>query len=48
MFRIGLLEFGLTCALVALAVLIPVMITRGFNRLDRRLKNIESKLKKKG
>jgi hypothetical protein len=47
MFRIGILEFGLTCALVALAILIPLIVTRGYHRLNRRLKSIEGKLEKK-
>jgi hypothetical protein len=43
MFRIGLLEAGITCAIVALAMIIPVMI----GRLNKRLKDIENKLDKK-
>jgi hypothetical protein len=43
MFRIGLLEAGITCAIVALAIIIPLMI----GRLNTRLKDIENKLEKK-
>jgi len=47
MFRIGILELGLTCALIALAIVIPLIVTRGYARLNRRLKNLESNLTKK-
>jgi hypothetical protein len=43
MFRIGLFEAGITCAIVALAMIIPLMI----GRLNKRLKDIENKLEKK-
>lgn len=47
MFRIGVLELGLACALIALAIVIPLIVTRGYARLNRRLKNIENNLTKK-
>ncbi|MBI2332422.1 MAG: hypothetical protein HYU84_09750 [Chloroflexi bacterium] len=47
MFRIGVLELGLTCALVALAIVIPLIVTRGYARLNKRLKKIEDNLTKK-
>lgn len=47
MFRIGILELGLTCALIALAIVIPLIITRGYARLNRRLKGLEDRLSKK-
>ena len=47
MFRIGVLELGLTCALVALALVIPLIVTRGYARLNKRLKKIEDNLTKK-
>ena len=47
MFRIGLLETGVTCGIVALIVIIPLIVSRGYSRLNRRLKNIEDKLDKK-
>jgi hypothetical protein len=43
MFRIGLIEAGITCAVVALVLLIPLIISR----VNQRLKNIENKLDKK-
>jgi hypothetical protein len=47
MIRIGILEFGITCALVALAIVIPLLITRGYARLNKRMKNMEDLLDKK-
>ena len=47
MFRIGVLELGLTCALDALALVIPLIVTRGYARLNKRLKRIEDNLTKK-
>lgn len=43
MFRIGLIEAGLTCAVVTLILLVPLMIAR----INQRLKSIENKLDKK-
>ncbi len=47
MFRIGILEAAVTCALVGLAIIIPLIVTRGYARLNKRLKNIENKIEKK-
>ncbi len=47
MFRIGIIELGITCGLVALAIIIPLIITRGYARLSGRLKDIEDKIAKK-
>ena len=47
MFRVGILELGLTCALVSLAIFIPLIFTRGYARLNKRMKNLEDKLTKK-
>ncbi len=47
MFRIGLLESGITCTIVALIILVPLIIGRGYARIDKRLKKIENKLDKK-
>ena len=47
MFRIGILEAGLTCALVALAIVVPLIVVRGFTRLNKRLKDIENEVGKK-
>lgn len=43
MFRISVLETGITCAIVVLVMIIPIII----GRLNRRLKDIENKLNKK-
>jgi hypothetical protein len=43
MFRIGLIEAGITCAILALALIVPLIISR----VNQRLKNIENKLDKK-
>jgi hypothetical protein len=47
MFRIGLLEAAATCAVVVLAIIIPVVLARSHARLDKRLKNIENQREKK-
>lgn len=47
MFRIGVIELGITCGLIALAIVIPLIVTRGYARLNKRMKNIEEKLAKK-
>ena len=47
MFRIGVLELTLTCGLLFLVLIIPIMVARFYARLDRRLKNIENKIDKK-
>lgn len=47
MFRIGIYELGFTCILVSLAILIPLIVTRGYARLNRRLRDMEDKLSKK-
>ena len=47
MFRVGVLELGITCGLIALAIVIPLLITRGYARLNKRMKNIEEKFAKK-
>jgi hypothetical protein len=46
MFRIGIIELGITCGLVALAILVPLIVTRGYAAVNRRLKNLEDKIKK--
>ncbi len=46
-FRIGIYELGFTCALVSLAIILPIIITRGYARLNQRLKDMEDKLSKK-
>jgi hypothetical protein len=47
MIRIGIIEAGLTCALISLAILVPLLIVRGQARLGRLLKKIEAGLSKK-
>lgn len=47
MFRIGVLELGLTCALITLAIVIPLIVTRGYAQLNKRMKNLENKFGKK-
>jgi len=47
MFRIGVSELGLACAIVLLALFVPVMISKSYSRLDKRLKDIEKKLERK-
>jgi hypothetical protein len=47
MFRIGVLELTLTCGLLLLVLVIPVIVSRFYARVDKRLKNIENKIDKK-
>jgi len=47
MFRISFLETGVVCAIVALVIVVPIVIARGYSGLNKRLKDIEDKLDKK-
>jgi hypothetical protein len=47
MFRIGIVELGITCGLIALAIIIPLIVTRGYAALNRRLRKIEKRMGKK-
>lgn len=47
MFRIGVFELGITCAIIALAIVIPLIVSRRYSRLNKRLKDIENKIGKK-
>ena len=47
MFRVGVVELALTCGLILLVLVIPLMLTRFYARMDRRLKDIEKKMDKK-
>lgn len=47
MFRISIIELGLTCGLIALVILIPLIISRGQAKLNDRLKKMEDKFSKK-
>jgi hypothetical protein len=47
MFRIGIFELALSCGLIFLVIVIPIIVARYYARVDQRLKNIEKKLDKK-
>lgn len=47
MFRIGILETVIACSFVALVIIIPLIVNRGYSRLNKRLKDIENKIEKK-
>lgn len=47
MFRIGIVELALTCVIILLAFIVPVIVTRFSKRIDARLKHIEERLDKK-
>ena len=47
MFRIGIFELGLTCGLLFIVIIIPIIVTRYYARMDKRLKNMENKFDKK-
>ena len=47
MFRIGVFELALSCGLIFLVIVIPIIVARYYARVDKRLKNIEKKLDKK-
>jgi hypothetical protein len=47
MFHIGVVELALTCGLILLVFFIPLILSRFYARLDKRLKNIEKKLDNK-
>jgi hypothetical protein len=47
MFRIGIFELVLSCGLIFLVIVIPIIVARYYARVDKRLKNIENKLDKK-
>ena len=46
MFRIGVVELILAYGLFLLALFIPLLISRFYARMDKRLKNIEKKIDK--
>ncbi len=41
MFYISVLELTLTCGLILLVLIIPLMVKRFYASMDKRLKNIE-------
>jgi hypothetical protein len=47
MFRISIIELGLTCGLFVLIILIPWIVARYSSRMDRRLKDIEKRIDQK-
>ena len=47
MFRIGVFELGLTCGLVLLLLIVPIIVARYSRQIDARLKRIENRLDKK-
>ncbi|MBI5840136.1 MAG: hypothetical protein HZB19_08535 [Chloroflexi bacterium] len=47
MFRIGIMELGVTCVIVLLALVIPAVLVWSYKRIDQRLRNIENTLDKK-
>ena len=47
MFRIGIVELAVTCAIIALALIIPMIVARGYAQLNKRIKDLEKKLDEK-
>lgn len=47
MFPISVLESAVSWALMALVILIPLIVARGYTDLSRRLNTIEGQLPKK-
>lgn len=47
MLRISLLELGVVCGLIALTIIIPIVIKRGYARINKRLEKIEEEVSKK-
>jgi hypothetical protein len=47
MFHISVVELAVTCGLLLLLVIVPVIVARSHARMNQRLKKIERKLGKK-
>jgi hypothetical protein len=47
MFHISVAELALTCGVILLVFIVPVMLRRFYTQVDKRLKNIEKKIEKK-
>ena len=47
MFRISTLELALTCGLIVLVFFVPVIISRWYAQINKRLNQIEKKIDKK-
>jgi len=46
-FRISTLELALTCGLIVLVFFVPVIISRWYAQINKRLNQIEKKIDKK-
>ncbi|MBK8781362.1 MAG: hypothetical protein IPO22_06080 [Anaerolineales bacterium] len=46
MFRISSLELALTCGLIVLVFFVPVLISRWYAQINKRLNRIEKKIDK--
>jgi hypothetical protein len=47
MFHISVAELALTCGVILLIFILPILWKRFYSDMDRRLKNIEKKIEKK-
>jgi len=47
MFRISSLELALTCGLIILIFFVPMLISRWYAQINKRLNQIEKKIDKK-
>ncbi len=47
MFRISSLELALTCGLIVLVFIVPMLISRWYSQINKRLNQIEKKIDKK-
>jgi ABC-type transport system involved in cytochrome bd biosynthesis fused ATPase/permease subunit len=47
MFYISTLELTLTCALIIMLFIVPVIVKRAYAKMDKRIKNLENKVDKK-
>lgn len=47
MIHISVLELALTCGLILLLLVAPIIFKRFYASMDKRLKDIENKLEKK-
>lgn len=47
MIHISVIELGVTCGLVALVFIIPVIVKRSYANFNKRLKKIETRMDKK-
>ncbi len=47
MFRISSLELALTCGLIILIFIVPLLISRWYAQINKRLNQIEKKIDKK-